>query len=76
MSPRYGLPVLGFVAVLRDRLADHAAQAMIHERERSGSAWVLEWMTWPAMAEATGAALRHANRLIASIKRIGRQDTV
>lgn len=50
------------------------AQAMIHEQERSGSAWALEWLTLPAMAEATGATLRHADRLIASIERIGSQS--
>ncbi|MCC5966408.1 MAG: 3-carboxy-cis,cis-muconate cycloisomerase [Natronohydrobacter sp.] len=47
------------------------AQAMIHEQERSGAAWALEWLTLPAMAETTGAALTHAERLIASIDRIG-----
>ena len=47
------------------------AQAMIHEQERSGAAWALEWLTLPAMAEATGAALAHAGRLIASIERVG-----
>ena len=46
-------------------------QAMIHEQERSGAAWALEWLTLPAMAEATGAALRHAEALIAGIERIG-----
>jgi 3-carboxy-cis,cis-muconate cycloisomerase len=47
------------------------AQAMIHEQERSGSAWALEWLTLPAMAEATGAALHHAGTLCAAIQRIG-----
>lgn len=47
------------------------AQAMIHEQERSGAAWALEWLTLPAMAEATGAALRHLNRLLRSIDRLG-----
>lgn len=47
------------------------AQSMIHEQERSGAAWALEWLTLPAMAEATGAALRHANSLFASVERIG-----
>jgi 3-carboxy-cis,cis-muconate cycloisomerase len=46
-------------------------QAMIHEQERSGAAWALEWLTLPAMAEATGAALCHAEKLIASIERMG-----
>jgi 3-carboxy-cis,cis-muconate cycloisomerase len=47
------------------------SQAMIHEQERSGAAWALEWLTLPAMAEETGAALRHALDLVTSIRRIG-----
>lgn len=47
------------------------AQAMIHEQERSGAAWALEWLVLPAMAEATGAALGNAERLLAGIARIG-----
>jgi 3-carboxy-cis,cis-muconate cycloisomerase len=50
------------------------SQAMIHEQERSGAAWALEWLTLPAMAEATGASLRHADRLLSSIERIGEAD--
>lgn len=47
------------------------AQAMIHEQERSGAAWALEWLTLPAMAEATGASLRHAQAVLGSVRRIG-----
>jgi 3-carboxy-cis,cis-muconate cycloisomerase len=47
------------------------AQAMVHEQERSGAAWALEWLTLPAMAEATGAALRQADLLLASVTRLG-----
>lgn len=72
-------PVLAEAMVALSRFVAHQqgllGQAMIHEQERSGSAWSLEWMTLPAMAEATGAALRHGDGLIASIKRIGSQDT-
>ena len=50
------------------------SQAMIHEQERSGAAWALEWLTLPAMAEATGAALRHSEQLMVSIERIGTRD--
>ncbi|MGI9505013.1 MAG: 3-carboxy-cis,cis-muconate cycloisomerase, partial [Geminicoccaceae bacterium] len=32
-------------------------QAVVHENERSGSAWTLEWLTLPMMVAATGAAL-------------------
>lgn len=35
-------------------------QALVHENERSGAAWTLEWMLLPQMVVATGAALRAA----------------
>ncbi len=35
-------------------------QALVHENERSGAAWTLEWLTLPPMVAATAAALRHA----------------
>ncbi len=35
-------------------------QAMVHENERSGSAWTLEWLVLPQMAAATGASLKLA----------------
>jgi 3-carboxy-cis,cis-muconate cycloisomerase len=46
-------------------------QAMVHEQERSGAAWALEWMVLPLMAQATGRALTVARNLTASIKVIG-----
>lgn len=49
-------------------------QALVHEQERSGAAWALEWMILPALAEATGAALRHGTALIGSIEEIGREN--
>lgn len=50
------------------------AQAMVHEQERSGTAWALEWMTLPAMAEATGAAINHGLAVVGQITRIGNPD--
>lgn len=47
------------------------AQALAHEQERSGICWALEWLTLPAMAEATGAATRHATTLLSGIERLG-----
>ena len=47
------------------------AQAMIHEQERSGSAWALEWMCLPTMVEGTGAATRHVLALIRGVDRLG-----
>ncbi|MCT7374957.1 3-carboxy-cis,cis-muconate cycloisomerase [Chelativorans salis] len=32
--------------------------ALVHENERSGAAWTLEWMLLPQMTVATGAALK------------------
>ena len=73
--PHKANPVLAetLVAIARHvaGLQGTLAQAMIHEQERSGAAWPLEWLTLPAMAEATGAALRHATALCAAIRRIG-----
>ena len=38
-------------------------QALVHEQERSGAAWTLEWMLLPQMVMATAAALRLAIEL-------------
>jgi 3-carboxy-cis,cis-muconate cycloisomerase len=46
-------------------------QTMLHEQERSGAAWALEWMILPAMFEATGAALRSADEMLGQVARIG-----
>ena len=47
------------------------AQAMVHEQERSGAAWTLEWLILPQMVVACGAALRVACDLLESVRRIG-----
>ncbi|MCC1494423.1 3-carboxy-cis,cis-muconate cycloisomerase [Cognatishimia sp. F0-27] len=59
--------VARFVAAQQGGLA----QALLHEQERSGAAWALEWMILPAMTEATGAALEDARALLDQITRIG-----
>lgn len=46
-------------------------QALIHEQERSGAAWALEWAVLPQMAMAASAALRLALELVATVQRIG-----
>lgn len=38
-------------------------QAMLHEGERSGSAWSLEWLTLPNMILALSGSLAHAQRI-------------
>ena len=42
-------------------------QALVHEYERSGAAWTLEWMVLPQMVVATGASLRLAAALVGQI---------
>lgn len=46
-------------------------QALIHEQERSGAAWTLEWMILPLMVAATGKALLVAHDLQGRIVRLG-----
>jgi 3-carboxy-cis,cis-muconate cycloisomerase len=46
--------------------------AMVHEQERSGAAWTLEWMVLPQICVATAAGLRTADRLIRGISGIGK----
>ena len=46
--------------------------ALIHEQERSGAAWNLEWMILPQMALATGRSLSAALELCGRIRRIGK----
>lgn len=43
-------------------------QAMVHENERSGAAWTLEWLTLPQMLVSTGASLRLAQKLVEQIR--------
>jgi len=38
-------------------------QALVHENERSGAAWTLEWITLPQMVVATAAGLSKAHAL-------------
>jgi len=41
--------------------------ALVHENERSGAAWTLEWMILPQMCVAAGAALRQAESLLGNL---------
>jgi 3-carboxy-cis,cis-muconate cycloisomerase len=45
--------------------------ALVHEQERSGAVWTLEWMLLPQMVCATAASLRHAAALVGDIRRMG-----
>jgi 3-carboxy-cis,cis-muconate cycloisomerase len=46
--------------------------ALIHEQERSGAAWSLEWMVLPQMLMATGKALDVGCALCKSITGLGK----
>lgn len=46
-------------------------QSLVHEQERSGAAWTLEWMILPQMTIATGAATRLAADVLQSIEDLG-----
>lgn len=46
-------------------------QALVHEQERSGAAWTLEWLILPQMVAATAASLRQAQALSGQIEAIG-----
>jgi len=48
-------------------LSGTLAQAMVHEYERSGAAWTLEWLALPPMLITTGASLRLGIRLVEQI---------
>jgi 3-carboxy-cis,cis-muconate cycloisomerase len=43
-------------------------QALIHEQERSGTAWALEWMILPQMIETAAAALAMAAALLGGLR--------
>jgi 3-carboxy-cis,cis-muconate cycloisomerase len=42
-------------------------QALVHENERSGAAWTIEWLVLPQMLSATAAGLAHAAQLIGNL---------
>ena len=46
-------------------------QALVHEHERSGAAWALEWMVLPDMARATARSLSAFSDVCAQIEWIG-----
>lgn len=67
-----GAEVLVALARFNATLVSGMHQALVHENERSGSAWTLEWLLLPQMAVATGAALRSAAALLPAISFVGK----
>lgn len=45
--------------------------ALVHEQERSGSAWMLEWLILPQMVCAAAASIRLATELTGNIRSLG-----
>jgi 3-carboxy-cis,cis-muconate cycloisomerase len=46
-------------------LSGGMTQTLVHENERSGAAWTLEWMLLPQIAVATAASLARTDELLA-----------
>ena len=73
--PHKSNPVLAELLVTLARLnAGHLAgvqNALIHEQERSGAAWMLEWALLPQMALATGRSVTAAQALCDRIEDMG-----
>jgi 3-carboxy-cis,cis-muconate cycloisomerase len=74
--PHKANPVRAEVLVALARYTAHLSGAMldalVHEQERSGAAWTLEWLSLPQMTVATGAALRTAAALLSSVTAMGK----
>lgn len=66
-----GAEVLVALARYNGGLVASMHQSLVHEQERSGAAWTLEWLTLPQMLFAAGASLRTALVLTESITRLG-----
>lgn len=47
--------------------------ALLHEQERSGAAWTLEWLALPQLLLATGGSLRSAAVLLDNIQWLGNE---
>lgn len=52
-------------------LVSGSYHSMVHEQERSGSSWTLEWMVHPQIVISCGASMLTAARLLSSITRLG-----
>ncbi len=46
-------------------------EALVHEQERSGAAWMLEWMVLPQLASAAGRSASAGLALVGSIRSLG-----
>ncbi|WP_157015985.1 3-carboxy-cis,cis-muconate cycloisomerase [Mesorhizobium xinjiangense] len=67
-----GAEVLVTLARFNATLVSGMHQSLVHENERSGAAWTLEWMLLPQMLLATGAALRIASEVVDGVSFVDR----
>ena len=67
-----GAEVLVALARYNATLVGGMHEALLHEQERSGAAWTLEWLILPQMVTNTAASLRTTLALCGRIVRIGR----
>lgn len=63
-----GAEVLVTLARFNATLVSGMHQAAVHENERSGAAWTLEWMLLPQMVMTTAAGLRSAGSVLENIR--------
>lgn len=63
--------ILVTLARLNAVLVSGLCQSQLHEQERSGSAWMLEWILLPQMCVTTGASLSRAASVMRDIRSIG-----
>ncbi len=70
--PNKANPVHAEAMATLARLAAHGVgavhDAQLHEHERDGAAWSLEWLTLPRLVLATGAALAHGEAAAAALE--------
>lgn len=66
-----GAEVLVALARYNATLTAGLHQGLVHEQERSGAAWTLEWLVLPQMVMCTAAGLRTASALLDQVVRIG-----
>lgn len=76
--PHKSNPVLAELLVTLARYNASQMSAMhhslVHEQERSGAAWALEWMVLPDMAVATARALKVAADLCTKVTQMGQRE--
>ncbi len=63
--------LLGALAREQAGLMAAMQQVLVHEQERSGVAWTLEWLVLPRILEGCGAALGAAARALEGIESMG-----